>query len=1366
MIKKLPIAQQFFYPFIFNILFFHITDLNAQDQSCVFHENGGLLLIEAEDLAINSSWKTGNESEFSGYSANGYIVWDGPDYFSSARNGIITTNIQVGTTGTYTFHWRNRVGKGHESTEHNDTWLRFPDASEFYAEQGDDRLYPHGSGKNPNPEGSGDNGFFKVFLTGTLDWTWSSVTSDHQGYTIKVRFDHPGTYQMQLAARSAHHLIDKIALYLDPTTTNSTLDHTGAMQCEDLIYECSESYTLRALNDFSLNQVEGYRPAIVDDANGALAIDATLYKNEFSAVQTIFNGVSAVYNLQLHTLTEVDGESTYQLYINGNLSGTFQNPTSETDFLPTGTVFEELAVQKGDTLRVAFNSHTNGNIPEGDTTAYSRGRWTHLVIECATNGSSESPYGVKTSGEIKRWHNATLSFEGPESSELASQNPFTNYMLQVTFLHDDGTSYVVPGYYAACLEPGETGCNQGNIWKAHFSPDRTGSWNWTATFLEGVDAAITGSGEINHTIHGKSGVLNVIESDKRGSDFRNPDLGRLRYVNEHYLRHCGTSPDTPNGKWFIKTGADATENTLDYEGFDATPNRKNLRKTWKPHIKDFNYVDALSYNWKNGKGNGILGMLRYLSEEGMNVFSFLTFNLGGDDQNVFPYLLKVSETTFESYTDPAQASDKEAVRRKHWNDGVYHDRFDVSKLAQWEKVFAYADKRGLFLHFKLQEEENETLLDNGNTERERKLYYRELVARFGHHLALNWNIGEEQGPGIEPMMTDQQRIDAAHYISSIDPYNHHIVSHSRPDENSQNAVYTPLLGSASQLTGASLQCTDNDIVHHDVLRWIRASDDAGKKWVVCNDEQGPYPAGVTIDEDYVGSIPSNNQHNDNRDEIRKKVLYGTMLAGGAGVEYYYGYQTGCTDLNCQDHRSRASKWKDARIAKHFFDEYFQEFLPNVTSMDHLTEIAGDFVLSANDEAFLVYMPEGGTTAIELPEQIEWLVQWYNPRALGGMSSTEILRETLSAPDTQDWLALITKTGVEMGNLAPNIRFVTPEPQTKYSLASDIGVEAETSDLDGEVVKVTLFVNGDSVRSALHSPYRWGASSQEFNDIDLKNLTDGKHVLQLIAYDNLGSEASVTRVIELKKECPIEGCPRFPRNGESATIPGIIQAEDFDLGEAGDTYFDSDLGNNGESYGGRPGENVDTGGGPNGLTVGWTEAGEWLEYSVISMRSGYFNISFDMSSGNSAGARLSVFVDGFKVVDGFQTTTTGGWESYQAFEPAERFYIGEGEHILRLEFESGGSNLDQFTVSYLGEETLLIDQQNEVLLYPNPVGRNLYISCPQLAHHVVLRNISGQQITTTSLSGNIVDVDGLSPGIYMLHVNFTDGHSLNYKFMKK
>jgi len=85
----------------------------------------------------------------------------------------------------------------------------------------------------------------------------------------------------------------------------------------------------------------------------------------------------------------------------------------------------------------------------------------------------------------------------------------------------------------------------------------------------------------------------------------------------------------------------------------------------------------------------------------------------------------------------------------------------------------------MYLHFKLSESENSgarekenVAMHEGNLGPERKLYLRELVARYGYHLALNWNLGEEN------TQTVQQQRDMAQYLSEIDSYHHLIVTHT------------------------------------------------------------------------------------------------------------------------------------------------------------------------------------------------------------------------------------------------------------------------------------------------------------------------------------------------------------------------------------------------------------------------------------------------------------------------------------------------------------------------------------------------------------------------------------------------------------
>ncbi|TPN87772.1 CBM96 family carbohydrate-binding protein [Aquimarina algicola] len=581
-------------------------------------------------------------------------------------------------------------------------------------------------------------------------------------------------------------------------------------------------------------------------------------------------------------------------------------------------------------------------------------------------------------GELKRWHKVTLTFNGPNTTETSSPNPFTDYRLDVTFTHSGSNkSYTVPGYYAACGNAANNSCNSGNKWRVHFTPDRTGTWNWSASFKKGTNVAANGGGSGAGFMDGTNGNFSISESDKSGRDFRNKNLGRLQYVGEHYLKHSGTNPDNPNGPWFFKAGADSPENAFNYVDFDATPSFNNNlnkigNKTWGPHQQDYNANDAGAYTWNNGnKGTEILGMLNYLAGQGANVVSFLTWNTDGDGGAVFPHVLKVSEQEYGN-----------TPRGQQWNK-VHKDRFDVSKLDQWEKVMEYADKKGIYLHFKTMETENDNKMDGNNFGRERKLYYREIIARFSHHLALNWNLTEET------TLKDDVVRATAKYIKDNDPYDHNIVIHTYPGEKDQR--YTPLLGNKSLLTGASLQSNQNSI-HNDVKTWLERSRNSGRKWVVANDEQGSASQGVRVSDK----------------QVRHRVLWATLLAGGAGVEYYSGYTNDDGDINGNDHRKRGNKYREGGYAINFFNKYLEPQVTKMVSSDGVTSDNNDYVFAQAGKIYAVYRPNGGSTGLNLPAgNGKYDVQWYNPRTGGNLTAKQTLGGSLVAPDNNDWVALIT-----------------------------------------------------------------------------------------------------------------------------------------------------------------------------------------------------------------------------------------------------------------------------------------------------------------------------------------------------------------------
>jgi hypothetical protein len=609
--------------------------------------------------------------------------------------------------------------------------------------------------------------------------------------------------------------------------------------------------------------------------------------------------------------------------------------------------------------------------------------------------------GITLHGAFEVFQRVTLDVKGPPSIESGATNPFLDVRLDVEFVHlGTGDVMVVPGAFAADGNAAESGATGGRIWRAHLTPHEAGAWEWTVLFRTGPGVALADDPSLATALpgDGESGTFQVaLSTSLTGSPLR--DHGRLVHQGEHHLRLSGS------GVPWLQSGTNSPENLLGYAEFDQTPDGMHL---YAPHLADWSPGDP---SWHGGtKGRGIVGALNYLASVGVNSVTALVFNVGGDGDDVWP-----------------------------WTSKTERLRYDVSKLAQWEIVFEHMDDLGISPQLLLGEQEIDDgplALDGGELGMERKLFHRELLARFGHHLGLVINLGEEN------QNTTAQQLSFHDHLRALDAYDHPITVHTFP--TSIPVVYPALL-EAGALQGASLQILDPVQTHWTTLDVRRWSAEAGTPWFVNLDEIGPPSEGVVPDAfDYWHDVP------------RLWVLWGNLMAGGGGPQWYFGYGWPQDDLDLEDFRSREHMFQLSALARGFFEQH----LPFATMepADEVVVAGAAWCLAQPGKTYAAYLPFGGETTLALPEPPSaWRVNWFDPRNGGPLlpggtvhlptAGTVTIQAPASAPGS-DWAATLDHMGS-----APAIGGVSWGSGSANSDPSELILEVH--DPDGDVVAVTL-----------------------------------------------------------------------------------------------------------------------------------------------------------------------------------------------------------------------------------------------------------------------------------------------------------------------
>jgi len=150
----------------------------------------------------------------------------------------------------------------------------------------------------------------------------------------------------------------------------------------------------------------------------------------------------------------------------------------------------------------------------------------------------------------------------------------------------------------------------------------------------------------------------------------------------------------------------------------------------------------------------------------------------------------------------------------------------------------------------------------------------------------------------------------------------------------------------------------------------------------------------------------------------------------------------------------------------------------------------------------------------------------------------------------------------------------------------------------------------------------------------------------------------------------------PYNGTVATIPGTIQAENYDLGGEGLAYHDTETTNQGGAYrtdGVDVQATTDAGAGYN---VGYIAAGEWLEYTTNVTAAGNYDISMRVAA-IATGSTFHIEADGSNITGMVAVPNTGDWQAWQTVT-LKNVALSAGQKILKISMDGGSFNLNYVT----------------------------------------------------------------------------------------
>ena len=320
--------------------------------------------------------------------------------------------------------------------------------------------------------------------------------------------------------------------------------------------------------------------------------------------------------------------------------------------------------------------------------------------------------------------------------------------------------------------------------------------------------------------------------------------------------------------------------------------------------------------------------------------------------------------------------------------------------------------------------------------------------------------------------------------------------------------------------------------------------------------------------------------------------------------------------------------------------------------------------------------------------------WYIRRCYGLIMETDASGK-LQIPSNE--VGKISKRGYVLSQFARFIRpgairvGATAKPEANlfasaYKSAGGDSVIVVLVNRDyGHNKTVTINVPGANIETFHMYTTSEVKNAQYEGEVEVKN---GSVTITMDA----GNTSNKDCIVTLVGVGPQIKVPREPFGGTAVDLPAKIEVENFDVpgvGSGNKTYYDTDSEKKGDAdYRNDLGVDIVMGG--SGMAIGYTNEGEWLEYTINVATAGKYKLTLNAASGSTTSS-VQFLADGNAITDviAIPQTAENDWSVYQEIEGGD-VELEAGAHIIRLAITGSYVNLDWFMLQAYDAEGNIIE----------------------------------------------------------------------------